>query len=252
MKTLFLDIETCPSLAYVWGAHDQYVAVNQIAEPGSTICWAASWDGSREVMFDSVHQSSQRRMVRGVYNLINEADIIVHFNGKRFDVPTLNREFLLNGLSPTSPVRQVDLYQGIKGRFKFVSNSLSFICQQLGIGNKVHHKGMELWTGCMAGDDASWRVMERYNKQDVRLLKKLHDRVKSWLPSYPNAALYVKDEEPVCPRCGSSHLQRRGEVTLEAGVYQRYQCQECGYWPRGATNLLSATKRKSLLRPARG
>ncbi len=56
MKILLLDIETSPNLAYVWGLFKQNVAINQIKESGSVLCWAAKWYGSRDVMFDSAHK----------------------------------------------------------------------------------------------------------------------------------------------------------------------------------------------------
>ena len=46
-------------------------------------------------MFDSVHESKPEQMVSRVHGLLDDADVVCHYNGKKFDIPTLNREFLL-------------------------------------------------------------------------------------------------------------------------------------------------------------
>ena len=171
-------------------------------------------------------------MARTVHKLLDEADAVAHFNGKRFDIPTLNKEFLLHGLSPPSPFRHIDLLHTCRQQFKFASNKLDYVAQALGLGAKVHHKGMELWRGCMEGDAASWRLMESYNRQDVRLTERLYDRLMPWIKGHPNMGLYSEDGERCCPNCGSKKLQARGRQYNNTLVYRRYQCNGCGKWSR--------------------
>ena len=72
MKVLFLDIETSPNVAYVWGLWQQNVAISQLKENSITLCWAAKWLGEEEVMFDSVFQSSPKKMLRRIHKLLDE------------------------------------------------------------------------------------------------------------------------------------------------------------------------------------
>ena len=249
IKLLHLDVETAPHIAYIWRLYDDYVPIDRIVESGYTLCWAANWDHEKEVMFDSVHQSSQKKMVKGIRSLIDEADVVVHYNGKKFDTPVLQQEMLEQGLTPPAPFKQIDLYHTVKQNFRFASNKLDYVAQKLGLGGKVKHKGMDLWKGCMAGNEADWRKMESYNKQDVRLLKALYHKLRPWIKNHPNLALYVDDAKPRCPTCGSKNLQpNRGTAKLTSGLYMRYHCQDCGAWPRGSTNLLTPAKRKAMLR----
>jgi hypothetical protein len=250
MKILHLDIETAPHRVYVWGLWDQNVALNQIEEPGYTLCWSAKWHGKREVMFDSVHKSGAKKMVRRIYDLMNEADAIVHYNGLKFDIPTLNQEFLLQGLTPPAPAAQIDLYQTAKRRFRLASNKLDFVAQVLGIGHKLHHKGMELWRDCMKGDAASWRVMERYNKQDVRLLEGVYLKLLPWIKNHPNHGNFANRAD-VCPNCGGNHMRSNGLRRTATSVYIRLQCMDCGNWARGALPEKRQRKDGSPIRPLR-
>ncbi len=42
----------------------------------------------------------------------------------------------------------------------------------------------------MNKDPAAWKVMEKYNKQDVLLLEKVYDRLLPWIKSHPNHHLF--------------------------------------------------------------
>jgi len=247
MKILFLDIETAPTVGYVWGLFKQNIAINQIVEPGYTLCWSAAWNDKSPIKFESIHKGGMKKMLKGMHKLLNEADAVVHYNGTKFDIPTLNREFIKNGLTVPDPYHQIDLYKTVKDRFKFVSNKLDWVCQELGLGNKVQHKGMSLWHGCMEGDEKSWRVMERYNKQDVRLLPKLYRKLLPWMKAHPNHSLFSNDERPMCPNCGSVHIVKRGIATTSTMQYQRYSCNDCGTPIRGRTNIMTKEKKAGVL-----
>lgn len=236
MKILLLDIETAPHLAHVWGLWDQRVGLSQLLESGYTLCWAAKWLGEKEVFFGSVKQGADR-MTRDIHKLMNEADAIVHYNGNKFDIPTLNKDFLLNGLPPPSPAKQIDLLRVVKQRFRFPSNKLDYVSQRLELGGKVEHSGHELWIKCMAGDPEAWAKMAAYNVQDVRLLEKLYHKLRPWIKGHPNHGLYNPDNSEVCPKCGSENHQRRGTEKTSTCVYQRFQCCSCGGWFRGARNV---------------
>jgi len=97
-----------------------------------------------------------------------------------------------------------------------------------------------LWVKCMAGDPVAWKKMERYNKQDVVLLEKVYDKLLPWIKSHPNHNLY-DDVEHCCPNCGSGKLHRRGVARSIGGVYQRFQCTDCGSWSQGTKSEKSVT-----------
>lgn len=247
LKALLLDIETAPHRVYTWGLWQQNVAINQIDEPGYTLCWAAKWTGDKQIKFASVFKDGKEAMLEKIYGLINEADAVIHYNGTRFDMPTLNQEFLSLGWAPPSPVVDIDLLKTARKRFRLPSNKLSYVSEYLGLGSKVAHKGMELWRQCMAGDRGAWKVMEAYNKQDVVLLENVYNRLIPWVQNHPNNALFTDANEAVCPNCGSNHLHKRGFYYTKTLSYQRFQCQGCGTWSRSRTTDLTKEKKANIL-----
>jgi len=222
-----------PNKVYSWGLFKQNIAINQIVEAGYTACYAAKWVGKKGLMFDSIHLTSLEDMVQSIYDLMEEADAIVTYNGNKFDLPTLNREFVSQGLTPPAPSKSIDLYSVVRSKFRFTSNKLDFVCQQLNLGGKVQHTGMQLWKDCMDGCNKAWKLMEKYNKQDVVILEKLYNKLLPWQDTHPHRGLYIDNDAPVCRCCGSTKLQRRGYAMTPLGKYRRYSCKACGKWGRG-------------------
>lgn len=239
-KILLLDIETSPNTAHVWGIWQQNISLNQLLESSYTMCFAAKWLNNDEVYFDSVYQSKSEDMLQRIHTLIDQADAVIHYNGSKFDMPTLNKEFLLAGLPPPSPVKHIDLLQVAKKQFRFVSNKLDYVSQILGLGQKTKHIGHELWIQCMANNPEAWAMMEEYNKNDVVLLEKVYYKFRPWIKHHINLSIF-NDEEVVCPNCGSNHHQKRGHALTAVSKFQRYQCQNCGNWFRGNKNLRTRT-----------
>ena len=235
MKILLLDIESSPNTAHVWGLWQQNVSLNQLMESSYVLCYAAKWLDEEDIYFDSVHQSKPKSMLKGIHGLIDDADAVVHYNGTKFDIPTLNKEFLLHRLNPPSPYKQIDLLRTVRSSFRFPSNKLDYVAQRLGLGKKHEHEGHELWVKCMNKDKDAWKRMEEYNIQDVVLLENLYNHLRPWIKSHPNRNLFSDNE--VCPTCGGTHLQKRGSATTTTGTYQRYQCQGCGTWSQGTKQL---------------
>lgn len=232
---LLLDIETAPNIAHVWGLWQQNVGINQIQVPGYVMCWAAKWHGGSKIHFAKVRYENgvpvRQEMLEPIHALLDQADVVVHYNGRKFDIPTLNKEFILHEMAPPSPYKQVDLLAVTRREFRWPSNKLDYVCQQLGLGKKVKHAGHDLWNACMAGDPIAWRKMAAYNKNDVVILERLYDRLMPWIRNHPNHAMYAG--RPVCTNCGSTSLQSRGVAHTRGRSYPRFQCTSCSKWVRG-------------------
>jgi predicted RNA-binding Zn-ribbon protein involved in translation (DUF1610 family) len=232
-RILSLDIETSPSVVYAWGLWDQNIGLNQIVSPSGVLCFAAKFLGesNRKMRFHSVHKDGREAMIAAAHALLDEADVVMHYNGTKFDIPHLNREFVEAGLTPPSPYQQIDLFLTAKRQFRFLSNKLEHVSTQLGLEGKIANEGFDLWTRCLAGDELAWKRMERYNRRDVTLLEELYEILRPWLTSHPNLAL-IDSKHHACPRCGSDDLQRRGMKYTVVSAFQSWRCNNCGSFSR--------------------
>lgn len=200
------------------------------------MCWSAQWVNhpdiakkDRKVMFQSEHRVGRTAMLQELHDLLSEADVIITYNGKKFDLPWVTGEFISEGLGPLPKHQHIDLYQVVRRNTRFLSNKLDYAAGRLLAQRKVPHQGIELWKGCMAGDEKSWKLMEKYAKQDTALLPKL------WavLRPYTTGANAVHAGQPNgCPSCGGERRQARGFYRTKASTFQRYRCSDCGHWYR--------------------
>jgi uncharacterized protein YprB with RNaseH-like and TPR domain len=180
MKILLLDIETTPMQVYAWGLWDQNISIDQIIKSTEMLCFGARWLGEKKVIFKSVHHDGKQAMLEELHKLMSEADLLVGWNSAAFDHKHINREFLENGMTPPSPVKDLDLMSVTKANFLFPSNKLDYVAQKLGVGAKVKHSGFSLWIKCMDGDEKAWAEMKKYQIQDVNLLVDLYEKLLPW------------------------------------------------------------------------
>lgn len=234
-KILLLDIETAPNLAYVWGMWKQNINPDWIAANGHVLCWTAKWLGDDEVHFKRLHKGKPLSLLGPIHKMLNEARAVIHYNGKSFDVPTLNKEFITHGMDPPSPYKQIDLLRTMRETFRFPSNKLDYVVKTLGIGEKIRHDGPQLWIDCMNDNPEAWAKMEAYNKRDVEILEKLYYRLMPWIKGHPNMSAFLGI--PACPTCGSEDFKREGSHLAQVMRYERYQCSNCGTWFRGTKTI---------------
>ena len=233
-RILFLDIETRPIIAEVWKLYGvDHIGLNQVREFGGTICVGAKWQGSRTVQFYSDWQHGHRGMLEAVRDLWEQADAICGYNSDRFDLRKLKGEFLQHriGTGQVKPVASIDVFKTVKREFAFDSNKLQHIADLLGVGSKLQHEGHGLWMKAVFhGDEKARRVMERYCKQDVRLLERVYGRLLPWISTHPHLG---KASGYSCNRCGSKRLTSQGEKRTRHFRIQSLKCSDCGGWRQG-------------------
>lgn len=230
-KILILDIETAPLKAYVWKRWKENISLDQTISEWFMIAWSAKWL-EEDATYSSVLTSKEilheddSRIVKNLWILLDEADIIIAHNGKNFDIPKINSRFILCGCVPPSPYKQIDTLEVVKKQFGFSSNKLDALAIYFGFSTKLE-TGFELWKKCMEGDKDSLLYMEKYNRYDVQLLEKVYLKLRPWIPSHPNINLY-NDSTIACTSCGSHNIIKGKYYYTNRNKYQTYRCLDCG------------------------
>lgn len=237
MKLLTLDIEMAPNLAHVWGLWQNNVSLVQLRESQEMLCWAAKWHNRREIIWRRGSESLPL-----LYDLLDETDALITYNGDRYDIPHINRELIEHGLGKPSPYASIDLLKVVRGNFKFPSNKLDYVAERLVGQRKLTHPGHQLWIDVMAGDSKAWRLMERYNRRDVAITEKCYDRLLPWIKNHPSVPLHDGHVDG-CPNCGSLRSERRGYMHTKVGRFQRFTCKSCKTWYRGSQRLSTTSAR---------
>lgn len=236
-RILFYDLEVSPILGYTFGTYDTNVI--HIVEHSYILCFSYYWYGDKKVHHYALpdfktykkDKKDDYELVKKLYELLNEAQVVVGHNAKGFDNKVAMARLINHNFRPPSPFKTVDTLTVARSKAKFSSNKLDLLGQQLHLGRKSKETYGDLWQGCLEGDMKSWNKMVKYCDQDVKLLYDLYIRFRPYITNHPNLNAF-SGRSFACPVCQSSDLQRRGTVINGSGSYQLYWCKECGSWPR--------------------
>lgn len=253
MRVLLFDLETSPTLAYVWQRWKQNIGSNQIEREGSYMLTAAwKWLGEGDV-----HCAFAKDPVNGddsnicalLYEAIENSDVIIAHNLQSFDYPILNARLIQNAFPPLKNVKKIDTLAIAKKNFKFNTNKLDDLGKYLGVGRKIDTGGFELWHKTIKGDNEAFCQMMDYNKQDVLLLERVYLKLRAF-DSNPaaNAGHYYNDNLSRCPVCGSSEVIETGNASYTpVSKFVEMVCNDCGHRSRKRQAVNDKEKRAGML-----
>ena len=250
-KVLVFDIETSPLLVYSWGLFDLKVSTEQIVQDWAVLSYSAKWLGEDEIYYDDTSKDSRatddKRIVQGIWDLLDEADIVIAHNGDKFDIKKLNARFFAHKMRQPSKFRSIDTYRIAKRKFGFTSNKLSYLTSRFndeGHQKTSHSKypGFSLWKACLEGKKDAWKEMKEYNVMDVVSLEELAKKLMPWDNSI-NWSMYLNED--TCS-CGSTDLEPSGFYYTNASKFVKYTCQDCGAEMRSSKSLTNTVSTRPI------
>lgn len=261
LKILVIDIETKPLKVWCWGLFDQNIGINQIDEDFSIIAFSAKWykDANGKVfgphdnmiyedLRNAKDKTKDKNLLKKMWKLLDEADIVLGQNSIRFDTKKISSRFLFNDIPPPSSFRHIDTLQIDKKYFAHTSNKLEYIADKICKKHKKMVKrkfaGFDLWKECLADNVEAWDEMKIYNGQDVLATEELYHKLSPWDTSI-DFNLYSDDLVTTC-KCGSNDFTSKGYYYTAVGKFKRDKCKKCGAETRGRKNLLSKEKKETI------
>lgn len=173
MKTAFLDIET--------------TNLNATKGLGFILCASMKLLGARPIHTVRIDKSPKYRqnlyndtyVVDGIAAWLQkeDPDIVVHFNGDRFDIPYIQTRLLGAGKRPLPPARYIDHWK--TGRYNLRLHSLSM--DAMGIHLGVQHRKTRfdpiVWQSAAYGSKPDLDKIVRHCEADILVLEEIHQRV---------------------------------------------------------------------------
>ena len=251
-KIFVFDIETSTFTARLFSPKVSYVPHKNIIKDWFVICWAGSWLGEKKIIHDVVTQKEalerdDERVCSSLWEIFNEADILVAHNGDRFDIKKMNYRFCIkHGFNPPLPYRTIDTLKESRKIFASTSHALDYLAKQLKIPAKLS-TGFQLWIDCENGVKAALQEMDAYCRHDIEIGEEMYLKIRPWMKTGVNVGLYTNLHESVCPRCGSDDLMQEDKIaTTGANAYKTYSCVDCGHTGRTKESVLDTKQRKNL------
>lgn len=242
-KILLFDVETAPMKAFVWSRWNQNISLDATISEWFMLCWSAKWLYSESTInckltSEEAINEDDSRIVKELWNLINEADIVVAYNGRRADVKWMNTRFIIHGLNPPKPYFIVDPCEIARKTFGFSSNKLDALAGYFNIPHKMD-TNFQLWKDAVNGVQKAIDYMSIYCSKDVDILEEVYIIMRPWITRHPNMGNLLSSTTPRCSICASEQLELIPDkyYYTSVGRYNLYRCKSCGAVSRGRVNL---------------
>lgn len=243
LNILYWDLESSLMGTLTFGLWNQNISGNRITKHSHLLSnsWAFNDEPPQGVRLSpkDVEESNDLMVVVDSIRAIEECDLLVTFNGKKFDVPLLKTRALFHGLPPIRFPPHIDLMQEAKRNFRFPSNSMQNISLYLGEHGKLATSGRNLWERCYNFQDyqdcdEAIAQMLTYGLQDISATRDLHKRLQGWDKSAVNLGLITKEINGVntkdnhtllCPHCASEDVYKLGsKMYTSVSTFNIYRC----------------------------
>lgn len=241
-KILLWDIEKCGAIvrfkAYQLKLYTPYIDPKHIERDGWIPCAAWSWLDDPYVAAVSVLNDPERfkkdysddyHVVKTLWSVLNEADIIVAHNGDNFDWKEFTARCIKHNLEPPSKPVMIDTLKVARKEFKFTSNKLSYLAEFLGVELKDEAPD---WDLVDRGDPDEIAKAVKYCMRDVRSLKGVYLRLRPYITNHPHIG-----HRGLCPKCRHWDITIKKTQRLKCGkTYKQMRCSigtgGCGsYFP---------------------
>lgn len=182
LKILVFDIETAQMKVKVWQLKgNEYIEPTRIIDDWFMVCWAGKWLNGRAIgdrlSPREAKTGNDKRIIKSLWAVMNEADIIIAHNGDDFDIRKSNTRFLRYGMQLPNYFKTIDTLKVLRKNFKISSNKLDYACKFMGIDGKLSTGGIDLWDRSESGDEEALKKMFKYCTNDVRITERLFSKI---------------------------------------------------------------------------
>ena len=256
-KILCFDLETSHIYSRVksFTLWEVNIKPEEIEKDWIILSFSAKWLYETEVIHYSLNPNEvkkwdDKRIVKELWKLIDEADIVIAHNIE-FDKKKSNTRFVYHDIMPPSHFKEICTLKMARSYFSITRNTLDYLGEYLGLGRKIKNEP-GLWDMCEdclhPRHQEAMKLMVEYCDQDVLLLEKIYLKMRPYAKNNPNLSLYGSSEDNhTCPYCASE-----GTIVWSDKLYEnRYpsgRCSNCNAPVIGRENKMSKQKKKMIIK----
>ena len=236
-KVCFFDLETSLIKTTTFSLWTERLPHEGIIEDWFILSWAWKMQGEKQVHASSVLDFKRKSLsddyglVKSIREELEDVDVLVGHNARKFDIKKLNARLIYHRLSPLPQIQVLDTLTEAKKVAQFTSNRLDYLSKYL-VGAGKEHTSPNLWMRCMNGDKKAMKEMVAYNKIDVVRLEEVYDVLLPYMKNHPHLGAMAGHGKESCNKCGSTSFEGGGKLRYTATGVARIQkqCKKChGY-----------------------
>lgn len=247
-KILIYDLETHPLKCLAWSKYTEYINDDFLIHGWGLLSWSAKWLFEDKVFSDKLTKEelnnltqndivSDERITKSLWELFDEADVIIAHNNNKFDEKRANTKFLYYGLKRPSPYKSVDTLKSFREKFAADSNKLDYLAKKFfHIEGKLKTE-VGLWRKVMDNDYEALKYMEQYNIQDIHVLEAVYLEMRGWIVNHPNTAMQAVSDNNCCPVCSSAEREDcKTPYRTHVNEFDAFRCLNCNHIYRSRTS----------------
>ena len=230
-RVLVLDVETLPLVGYAFNPWSTDITLAHLIKDFCILSYSAKWLGDDKIISDVLTPKeavsrNDKRILQGVWKLLEKSTVVVTHNGKRFDMRKLNARFWENKMGKPSSYKVIDTLVEAKKVFGLTYNSVTAIAKLIGADKKLD-TSFGLWAECDNGVAESLQYMREYNEQDVYTQEEIYVKMRGWIENHPDLRMY-NNLVDVCPACLGGNHEEIGLYYAKNKKYVEHRCADCG------------------------
>lgn len=233
-KIVSFDLEVSPALGWFYPPTYE-TGILRVADRQKLMSFAWQIVGEKKItgrtLYDmetyKTNPHNDKLLAEELHKVMSGADILLGQNSDNFDIKMANYFFIKNGLEPIPPTKSLDTKKIAKRYFRFANNTLDNLGEELGVGGKTKNTYKDLWVDAyLHGDKKSWKLMNEYCKNDVRITTEIYLKMRGFMRNHPNLSRLSGDFDS-CPFCGGFNYRVRAYRYTNTARYHQYSCNDC-------------------------
>lgn len=161
---------------------------NLSADYGQLLCWCnclydTEKEGPGKVFTYKLHDYSKHRwddkkLAMQIRDAIESFDLIVSWNGIKFDIPFLNTRLKYWGMKEVKVKRHKDLLYTSRFKLRLSNNKLDTVARYLGCKVEKTSVDPARWTMALGGHKESYNYIIDHCQRDVKVLAEVYAQLK--------------------------------------------------------------------------
>lgn len=237
-KVLIFDIETSHAPAYVFSKYQEIPDGNFLAD-WFMLSWSAKWLFEDEITQAKVtaresERRDDKRITKSLWKMLDEANVVIAHNLKKFDKRKAQSRFLKHGLYLPSHYQEIDTLISSRKEFYELSNRLDFLTSKF-LGESKLQTPRGLWIKAQGNpfagikpDQEAIDQMAEYCDNDVKILEDYYLLIRPYIKSHPNLSLWEGGDIPRCKACSGTEFTQIGDYSTIVNIYEGFRCNNCG------------------------
>ena len=209
----------------------EFFHINWGADLGVIFCMGWKVLGESKVHIESLWDTRRsdelddKELCLRMRKILEDADLLITYNGIQCDIPFLQTRLLHHGLDPLVPTAHKDVYYTARHKLKLSRNRLYDVQTFLGLKNEKSPVNLIQWLRALIGNKKAQQEILYHCKQDVLVLEDAYMKLRPLMIAHPRMHGYGS-----CNKCGGTLMKNKTYYTTGKNNKITLKCKKCGGW----------------------